>query len=328
MTAQHAIMWARLRLVCVSLTVIAASLAAGLPGFAGMGVAAQQAPRIASVTFEPQEATVGDRLTLTIAIAHDAGDTITGPGFDADFGSFEIIDIATPRTDTGNGQTTTTLVYTLTAFATGRATLPPLAVTYRGAAGEGALTTPEHAVEIVSVLAPGETELRPLKPQLEFESGAPSPLVPATFVALFALLTGAGYVLLSRAIASRPLALPVVVPPTAPHVAARADLDALARTDLAEHDPNGYYAAIAAIMRRYLSARFAFPAYAMTRRELDREMRRAGIDRWPARLTSNVLEQCDAVQFAGFRPAAPRRDADLTAAYEIIDLTAPPDPGA
>lgn len=290
-----------------------------------LAAAAQQAPRIVSVTFEPQEATVGDRLTLTITIAHEDGVTVAGPGFDGDFGGLEIIDIAGARTDASGSETRTTLVYTLAAFETGTAMLPPLPVTYRGASGAGALTTPEQRVEIVSVLAPGETDLRPLKPQLEIDSDAPTPLVPATFVALFAVLTGAGYVLLSHAMASRPLPAPVIVAPRPPHEAARADLDALSRSDLGERDPTGYYAAIAAIMRRYLSARFDFPAYAMTRRELDHEMRRAGIERWPARLTSNVLEQCDAVQFAGFRPAAPRRDADTTAAYEIIDLTAPED---
>ena len=74
-------------------------------------------------------------------------------------------------------------------------------------------------------------------------------------------------------------------------------------------------------MRRYLSERYGFPAYAMTRRELQRHMSRSGLDRWPARLTGNLLEQCDAVQFARFAPAPERQDADLTAAYEIIELT-------
>jgi hypothetical protein len=64
----------------------------------------------------------------------------------------------------------------------------------------------------------------------------------------------------------------------------------------------------------------------MTRRELERGMTRAGVDRWPARLMANLLEQCDAVQFGGFAPAPARIDADLTAAYEVIQLTAPPPP--
>ena len=59
----------------------------------------------------------------------------------------------------------------------------------------------------------------------------------------------------------------------------------------------------------------------MTRSELERGAERAGIDRWPARVIGNLLEQCDAVEFAAFRPAAERRSADLTAAYEIIELT-------
>jgi hypothetical protein len=86
------------------------------------------------------------------------------------------------------------------------------------------------------------------------------------------------------------------------------------------------YAAIAAITRAYLTGRYDFPAFAMTRRELQRGMTRAGVDRWPARLVANLLEQCDAVQFGGFVPAPTRVDADLTAAYEIVQLTAPPPP--
>ena len=82
-----------------------------------------------------------------------------------------------------------------------------------------------------------------------------------------------------------------------------------------------FYGALAFTLRHYLSEQFGFPAYAMTRRELQRHTSRAGIDRWPARLTANLLEQCDAVQFAGFRPAPERVEADLTAAYEIIELT-------
>jgi hypothetical protein len=70
-----------------------------------------------------------------------------------------------------------------------------------------------------------------------------------------------------------------------------------------------------------LSQRFGFAAYAMTRREMEREMRHHGIDRWPARLTANLLEQCDAVEFGKFRPAIERRSHDLAAAYEIVQLT-------
>jgi hypothetical protein len=63
----------------------------------------------------------------------------------------------------------------------------------------------------------------------------------------------------------------------------------------------------------------------MTRSEIEDAMTNRGIDRWPARLAADLLAKCDSVEFAGFRPAPERVDADLTGAYEIIELTREPD---
>jgi hypothetical protein len=285
-------------------------------------VSAQQAPTIAGVTVEPRQATVGDRLQLSISVAHDDAYSIAGPGFGDDFGAMELLEIAEPLVArAGPGSSLTTLGYTLASFTTGAHELPPLPVRWTAGGGEGVVETEPQTIVIQSVLDPGDEELRPLKPQLEIADPAPSPLVPAIYVAMFAALTALGYVLVSRAIDARPqTATPEPAPiPLTPAERARAALDALsggARGDLSH-----YYAAIAATVRRYLSERYGFPAYAMTRRELQRHMSRSGLDRWPARLTGNLLEQCDAVQFAGFAPAPERTEADLTAAYEIIELT-------
>ena len=282
-------------------------------------------PTISSTTVEPVRATVGDRITLTIVVDHDGATTVEGPGFGADAGEFEIVAVTPPHTEARGGASRTTLVYTLTAFRTGEMTVPPQPIAYRGPDGNGAIATSGATVTIASVLAPGETELRPLKPQLSLEDPAPPPAVPALFVAAFAAMTALGYILVRRATAIPPPAPVTATPaeaPLIPHDTARTALDALAISDLATADVAEYYARMAATIRTYLSARFTFPAYAMTRSELEREMAGAGIDRWPARLTANLLEQCDAVEFAAFRPAPERLESDLTAAYEIIELTA------
>jgi hypothetical protein len=52
-------------------------------------------------------------------------------------------------------------------------------------------------------------------------------------------------------------------------------------------------------------------------------MVRRGMDRWQARVVGGLLDQCDAVVYAHYRPAVERADADLTAAYEIIEMTRP-----
>lgn len=275
----------------------------------------------AKAVLTPATATVGERLSLVVTVDHPGGVDVTAPGFGADFGGLDLVEVVPPSdAQLSPGNERTTFSYTLAAFKTGAFTIPPLTLSYTAAgASSGSIVTEPVDVSIESVLAPGERELRPLKPQLDLEDGAPPAVAPALFVAAFAALTAAGYVLYRRAalVDLRPAA---EAPPIPPEVIARSALDAIAAGG-SRDDVVGYYAAIARVVRAYLSARFGFPAYAMTRRELEREMPSRDLGRWPARLTANLLGECDAVQFAGFRPAPERRDADLTAAYEIVALT-------
>jgi hypothetical protein len=281
-------------------------------------------PTVTSIDVEPFVARIGDRMTLTITVAHDTGITISGPGAAEDFGGLELIEIAEPVTTPADEGETTTLVYTVAAFTLGNDAVPPLEINWRGPGIEGTVTTPAAPFTVDGTVQPGDDTILPLKAQFEIPQPAPPPYVPATFVAMMAGLTVAGYWLMRRAMAVQP---PPLLRPGAvmaapdPALVARWQLDALALSGAATTDPGAYYASLAATVRRYLSARYEFPAYALTRREMERGMRQAGIDRWPARLTANLLEECDAVQFAVFRPAIERREQDLTSAYEIVDVT-------
>jgi hypothetical protein len=306
------------------LAILALVLSGAALGLQPPSARAQAATRIVSAAIDPTVATVGDRLTFTIVVEHDASLAADGPGFGGDFGGLEVVSVASPADDAVAGRTRTTLAYTLTAFRTGDVLIPPVTVTLRGPDGVDALKTDPLRVSIRSVLAPGDTSLRPLKPQFDIGDDAPSPAVPALVVAAFAALTAFGYVLFRRAASLRPPPVAAPVAPAAPprpDLAAREALDAIAASGLATSNPPEYYARISTVIRRYLSDRFAFPAFAMTRRELDRHMQRADMDRWVGRVTANLLEEADAAQFAGVVPAIERRDADLTAAYEIVAIT-------
>jgi hypothetical protein len=293
---------------------------------AAVALAQTQSPVAASVTLTPDTATVGDHITFTIAVDHPDGVDVTGaPTFGSDFGGLELLAVTPPVTQQLDaGVQRTTFAYTLASFSTGVFTIPAVTLTYAG----GSVTTESRTARIDSVLAPGDNTLRPLKPQFDIPEPAPSPAVPAAFVAAMALLTAAGYVLYIRAVRITPPALAVTTPAPAaipPADRARASLDTLARSNIAETDPAEHYARLAGIVRRYLSERFGFAAFAMTHTEMERGMAAAGIDRWPTRVATNLLEQCEAVEFAAFRPAPDRRAADLAAAYELIALTSPPD---
>ena len=309
----------RFRYIMVVLTIAITLAAVGLTA----RLAAAAAPTIVSASLAPATATVGDRLTLTIVVDSSQGTIVESAGFGADAGAIEIIDVQRPRTERhGSGQRTT-LVSTLAAFSTGDITIPPQRVTYRGAGGDGELRTDALHVSIVSVLAPGERDLRPLKPQLDLGAEAPPAIVPVLFVAAFAALTAFGYALHRRAVSfPSPIvrAAPAAAAPSSA-ASARAALDAIGASGTIETDVGEYYARIAAVVRAYLSERFSFPAYAMTRTEVERAMTNVGIERWPAHVTANLLAQCEAAEFAAFRPAPERREADLAAAHEIVALT-------
>jgi hypothetical protein len=86
-------------------------------------------------------------------------------------------------------------------------------------------------------------------------------------------------------------------------------------------DPVAAYRAMALLVRESLASRYGFPARALTTRELARRMEAEGVDRWQARLVGGLLEECDAVVYAGYRPALERRSADLTMAMQVLEAT-------
>jgi hypothetical protein len=108
-----------------------------------------------------------------------------------------------------------------------------------------------------------------------------------------------------------------------PEDRARAVLDRAGTEFETSREYVAYYSEIAVTVRNYLTERFGFPAFALTTSELQEAMVRRGVDRWQARLAGGLLSQCDAVVYAHYRPALERADADLTAAYEIVEMTRP-----
>jgi hypothetical protein len=119
-----------------------------------------------------------------------------------------------------------------------------------------------------------------------------------------------------------PVAAPLELVAT-PEDRARAALDQIETDPRTPAEYTAYYARIAEVVRSYLTERFDFPAFALTTTELQPAMLRNQLDRWQARLVGGLLSQCDFVVYAHYRPARERADADLTAAYEIVEISRP-----
>jgi hypothetical protein len=87
---------------------------------------------------------------------------------------------------------------------------------------------------------------------------------------------------------------------------------------LLDTDPVGAYRLMSSVVKSELARRHGLRATALTTTELRQRLDAA--DRWQARLVGGLLEECDSVIYAGYRPAAERRRADLTMAREIIEV--------
>jgi BatD DUF11 like domain len=309
-------------------TVLTLLLAAAVP-IAGEAFAAPAMDQRVAVraSVDRDRVTVGDRITLTLVVEHDDGltlDTLKGA---AAFGTFEVLAAEPPQERSlGGGRTETVLIFTVAAFRTGDLEIPAIAVPYSDAAGNPATATaPAIPITVASVIPPGEspTDVRDLKPQLGVPGGAPAYLTPTLTAAVTAVAIGL-VLILTRALRRRRRAPAPAGPPPLPEDEARAELKRIAALRLPEGGtPKEHYRLLGGCVRRYLTGRYGFPAFALTTAELEGQMVGRGVDRWQARLVSGLLQECDDVRYGQYVPAAARADADLTAAFEIVEMTRP-----
>ncbi len=278
-----------------------------------------------AVTIEPARATVGDHLTLTIVARHPPDTPLEAPEGPGDFAPLALVEVRPPETrEVDGGLQETRFVYVLAAFRTGEVRPPPLRINVSGA-GDAFLMVQPPSVVIESVLpADGPIQLRDLKAPLQASGGAPTWVWAALLIAAFAGLTVLTMVLVRYPVLRAPP--PFSAPVEAPDEPARRELDAIAGAGLLDRgELREYYRRVASCLREYLSRRFAIPAVAMTAQELEGRLEALAVDRWPSRLAVNLLEQCQAVQFARYEPARERAEADLSSAYEVVALTLPPE---
>ena len=203
-------------------------------------------------------------------------------------------------------------------FAPGTVTFRP-AVVVTTDAGSAPADLPLLTLEVPSTLLPGEPlALSPLPPPVPIEGAQSVLLWPG--IALGALvaivMAGIATVLATRWWRNRPVESSVEPEPPPAHD----DLFATAE-GLLETDATGAYRAIASVVRQVLGERYEFPARSLTTAELETRMSAAGVDGWEERMARELLRECDAVVYAGYRPAVERRVADLRVAREIVGGT-------
>jgi len=278
-------------------------------------LAAAQNPE---VTLSRPFAAIGEPVVLTIVLDTPAGAVVeVDPAADT-WGEVRVIRVLSQTAVAFDAGLHHRIEVLVAPFAPGMVSFRA-SVTVTTDAGSTPIELPGLTIEVPSTLLPGEPlTLSALPPPVRIEGAQSALFWPAVaLVALVALLVATVALVLGRRWwRSRPRA------PEAPPEPPPAPVDVLATAaSLLEGDAAGAYRAISAAVRNILGERYEFPAQSLTTAELETRMAAAGVDGWEERMARELLRECDAVVYAGYRPVVERRIADLRIAREIVGGT-------
>lgn len=260
-------------------------------------------------------AIIGQQVTLKVQVVTPRGATVeVDPAAESWNGTAVVRVVAEAARDDGD-RTVHVMELVVAPFLTGDVPFAPaFSVTLNAVSTPRVL--PPVQLQVLETLGPNDPlELSTLPPP-ESIAGAESPFLRPLIglvVVLAALLVAAGAAIAVRNVVRR---LRRRQPPAAEPLPAP---DLGGAEVLLHTDPVAAYRKLASSVRVVISERYGFPAYAMTTGEVQGRMEARGIDSWQARLVRGLLEECDAVVYAGYRPAGERREADLTMAREIVE---------
>ena len=182
------------------------------------------------------------------------------------------------------------------------------------------LPYPFAALEVVSSLAPGETDPRPAKDGLASWPAPPSRWI---WIALAALALLAAAVAALHRVLTAPRTILHMPPPVPPHQAALDAIEALrARGWIEALNIEPFYVELSAIVRRYLEARFGLRAPERTTEEFIRDALSSKLLSDAHRdLVAGFLEQSDLVKFARHAPGQADMRNALDSAARLVRET-------
>jgi len=302
---------------CLGAALLAVSLVAHL--------SAQTDPPELLTTLDPDVITVGDPVRLVVTVSHAEDARVVWPDpFELD--PFELVDMRLLAPVPEGNRVRSSAELTFTAFELGALTLPTFEVEVVDAAGDTVrLATDAAVVRVESVGRDEGGDIRDIKGPLAIPFSVVT-LLP--WLAGLVILSAAAYWLYRRyRRRRRPDVQVPVVPPRAAHETALESLDALEASGLLELGKvKTYHIRVSDIMRVYAQDRFRIDAMEMTTGGVLDGLRRTGALSGVVADFRQLLERCDLVKFAKFRPAVPTCRDLVPLGRRLVDVTTPVDP--
>jgi hypothetical protein len=271
-------------------------------------------------TIDPPAITVGDPVRVVVTVTHAPGSQVVWPDPIA-LDPFELLDM---RLLEGVAEATTmhsSAELTLTAFELGDVTLPAMEIEVVDAAGDTVtISTDAVSVTVESVGRDEANEMRDIKGPLAV------PFSPVSLLPWLVGVAGLGAIVYWLYWRYRGRARPEVVAPAVPprpaHELAYESLQALEASGLLElGEVKTYHIRVSDILRVYVDGRFAVEAMEMTTGEVLRGLRGAGVSGSVIDDCRQLLERCDLVKFAKFRPEPPACRDLVLLARRLVDVT-------
>ena len=268
------------------------------------------------------EITLGEAVTWTIAIDHDARDTYAAPD-KLEPAPLALVGAPESQRRDAAGLTTTTLRFTFADYKSLEPRIPDLRLRVEGPAGERALTVPGRALPFRSLIA---SEAQGSAERAHHGPKPPVAVMVRSLLWLWLLLgvaaTAGAAVLLQRLIARRRLR------EAAPPPAVPADEEALQRLAALKAQPPSRAAifTLSEIVRAYLGRRLGFNALDLTSDELLLRLRERKLSGLALPAFEEDVRWQDLVKFARLEPLPAEFSRSLAQAEELVRRTRPAKP--
>lgn len=268
-------------------------------------------------------ATIGDRIHLVISLQYPPESRFELPKVERRLGEWEVIDqqLSSPRKIKGGFQQTWELE--LTVFDTGKVIVPELEI--RAFSSEDTsrvlrFKTDEQIVDVISVLPPGTTEPKDIKPPFPIRTIIPWNYIIFILLILIIIVSG---IITYRRWKQKQSPLPLDEDYLeAPHLVAFRKLNELReRQSRSEDEIRFFYFRMSEIVREYLERRYFIKALEMTTREILEAFHALDISEIIALEYSQLFGSLDLVKFAKQIPEANEMVFLWELAYKCIDKT-------
>ena len=285
--------------------------------------AQEDVPVQVDLVADRSELTVGDRVIMTLDVTYPSGFQVVLPRLPREWGALEVLDQSnTSVVDNKDGTETISQVIEVTAFVPGEFLTSGLEISVREPAGGFSVkTAPPVSLNVASVLAEGDEELRDIRPQADLDVPPVWPWVLGV-VAAIALL-GIAIVLFLRRRREQLAAAPVVDLRNAYEIAVD-ELAHIVKLDLpAQSRFKEHYTLVTDVLRTYIETEYRIPAMDRTTTELRAALRIAPIDVPSTREVIAFLADCDLVKFTELLPYVPEAVEATEDTRRLVEMIRP-----